>query len=178
LSAGFRHLEPRGLSFDATVFHTQLDELCDLAEAFPETRIVLVHLGLAMNIGLGAQERRETFNAWRAGIGRLAQHPNVTCKVGGLGLPFWAFGFDKRADATGFMELAAAWQPYVETAIELFGADRCMMQSDFPPDGISCGFVPMWNAMKHIVRGCSPDDKARLFHRTAARVYRIDLPAA
>ena len=67
---------------------------------------------------------------------------------------------------------------YVEGPIEAFGANRCMMESDYPPDSRSAGYVPLWNALKHIVRGASPDDKASLFHRTAARVYRLDLPQA
>ena len=64
----------------------------------------------------------------------------------------------------------------METSIEVFGADRCMMESDYPPDSRSCGFVPLWNALKHIVRAASPAEKAALFHGTAARVYRIDVP--
>jgi predicted TIM-barrel fold metal-dependent hydrolase len=52
-----------------------------------------------------------------------------------------------------------------------------MMESDFPPDGRSCGFVPLWNAMKHITRDATAAEKAALFHGTAARVYRIVLPA-
>jgi len=175
--AGFRQLAARGLSFDATVFHTQLDELGELAAAFPDTPIVLDHLGLAMNIGLDDSQLRQTFADWRAGLQRLARHNNVTCKVGGLGLAFWALGFNTRKDEVGYLELATAWRPFVETAVEAFGAQRCMMESDFPPDGISCGWVPLWNAMKHITRGCSADDKASLFHGTAARVYRIALPA-
>jgi predicted TIM-barrel fold metal-dependent hydrolase len=72
--------------------------------------------------------------------------------------------------------LATAWQPLVETTIDCFGADRCMMESDYPIDSRSAGFVPLWNALKHIVRTASPDEKAALFRRTAARVYNIDLP--
>ncbi|HEX7260535.1 MAG TPA: amidohydrolase family protein, partial [Luteolibacter sp.] len=90
---------------------------------------------------------------------------------------FWDFSFDSRPGATGYLELAEAWRPFVETGIEVFGADRCMMESNFPPDGRSCGFVPLWNALKHIVRDCTPEDKAKLFHKTAARIYRIDLSA-
>ncbi|HJW77950.1 MAG TPA: amidohydrolase family protein, partial [Beijerinckiaceae bacterium] len=73
----------------------------------------------------------------------------------------------------GYLELANAWRPYVETAIELFGPDRCMAEGDFPPDGRSCGFVPLWNALKHIASGLSSQEKASLFHNTAARVHRI-----
>ena len=174
--AGFAQLARRGLSFDATVFHTQLDELCDLAATFPDTAIVLGHLGLAMNIGLNPTELEDTFKAWREGLQRLARHPNVSCKVGGLGMPFWGFGFDRREDEVGSAELAVAWRPWVETAVEAFGAQRCMMESNFPPDGISCGWVPLWNALKLVTRGCSADERALMFRQTGARVYRIELP--
>jgi L-fuconolactonase len=49
------------------------------------------------------------------------------------------------------------------------------MESDFPADARSCGFVRLWNALKHSVAGCSTMEKNALFNRTAARVYRIEL---
>jgi predicted TIM-barrel fold metal-dependent hydrolase len=52
-----------------------------------------------------------------------------------------------------------------------------MFGSNFPPDGRSAGFVPLWNALKRLVRGASPRDKAALFLRTATRVYRLELPS-
>jgi predicted TIM-barrel fold metal-dependent hydrolase len=97
----------------------------------------------------------------------------VSCKIGGMGLPFWGFGFEQRAEPIGYLELAAAWKPLVEMAVDAFGAERCMMESNYPPDGRAAGFVPLWNALKHIVRDASADEKAALFHRTAARIYRL-----
>ena len=173
--SAFRQLGPRGLSFDAAVLHHQLPELSALAAEHPDTPVVLNHLGLATAIGKSPQERAEIFQAWRGNMQELARRPNVSCKVGGLGTTYWDFGFTRRTDPVGYKELATAWKPYVETAIEAFGADRCMMESNFPNDGRSCGFVPLWNAMKTIVKDCSPEQKAALFHGTAARVYRIDL---
>jgi predicted TIM-barrel fold metal-dependent hydrolase len=70
-------------------------------------------------------------------------------------------------------ELAAAWRPYVETCIELFGADRCMMESNFPVDKQSCGYGVLWNALKRITQGCPAAEKAALYRGTAARVYRL-----
>jgi len=128
-----------------------------------------------MAMDLDEQGRAEMLRSYRELMFAIGRRANVNCKIGGLGLPFWGFKFEEREDPIGYQELATAWQPYVETAIEAFGADRCMMESDYPPDGRSGGFVPIWNALKHIVRGASPDEKAALFHATAARVYRIDL---
>ncbi len=173
---GFRQLGKRGLSFDAALFHHQLPELIALADAFPETTIVLNHSGQAMGLGLEARARAEMFQAWRRNMSELARRLNVYCKIGGFGLPFWGFGFEERTDPIGYLELAEAWRPYVELSIEFFGAERCMMESDYPIDSRSCGFVPLWNALKHIVRAAGHAEKMSLFHDTAARVYRINAP--
>ena len=171
-----RQLGQRGLSFDATVLHHQLPRLGAIAAAHPDTAIVLDHMGLALAMYQDAEGRAEVFRVWRESIRELARRPNVVCKIGGLGTVYWDFGFDRRPGLTGYRELADAWRPYVETAIEAFGAEHSMMESDFPPDGRSCGFVPLWNALKHIVKDCTAAEKAALFHRTAARTYRMEVP--
>jgi L-fuconolactonase len=66
----------------------------------------------------------------------------------------------------------------VEAAVAIFGPDRCMMESNFPNDGRSCGFVPLWNAMKHIMKEYSADEKSAVFSGTARAVYRMKLPEA
>lgn len=175
--AGFREVAKRGLSFDAAAFHHQLDEIAELADAFPDTAIVLNHVGQGLAMELDAQGRAEVLVKLRQALRELGKRPNITCKIGGLGLPFWGFGLEKRTDPIGYLELADVWRPYVEAAIEAFGVDRCMMESNYPPDSRSAGFVPLWNALKHIVRNASPEEKAALFHGTAARVYRIAFPA-
>lgn len=171
----FRHLAPRGLSFDATVFHTQIPELVSLADRFPDTSIVLDHLGMPMNLDATPDQRQEIFSAWSKGLSQLACRPNVTCKIGGLGMPFAGFGFEKNPEVVPSDRLAQAWKPWVEKAIGTFGPQRCMMESNYPPDGYSCGYVPLWNALKKIVRHYSQDEKNALFHGTAARVYHLDL---
>ena len=174
---GFAELDRRGLSFDAAVFHTQLDDVAALADRFPDARIVLNHMGFAMGMGCDALARQEVFSDWRAALGRLSARPNVLLKVGGLGMPFWGFGLNEAEGSVDSETLAAAWRPYVETGIELFGADRCMMESNFPADGHSCGYVPLWNALKRITAGCSAAEKALLYSGTAARTYGIELSA-
>jgi predicted TIM-barrel fold metal-dependent hydrolase len=175
---GFRHLARRGLTFDASVFHHQLDDIVELAREFPDTVIVLDHMGMALGLDMSEQARAEAFHDWRVRLARVATCENVVCKVGGLGMPSWGFGFERRADPISSQELEGVWSPYIETAIDAFGVDRCMMASNFPPDGWSCGYVPLWNALKGAVSGFSPAEKAALFCETAERVYRIDLSAA
>jgi len=83
---GFARLAPLGLSFDAWMYHTQLDELIDLARAFPATQIVLDHVGGPIGLGPYAGKRDEVFAAWRGMIRELASCPNVHIKLGGLGM--------------------------------------------------------------------------------------------
>lgn len=172
--AGLAHLAARNLVFDTAVFHHQLGEVADLADAFPGTTIVLNHAGLALGIGQDQAGRAAIFADWRRGLRDLAARPNVFCRISGLGLPFWGFGFDQREQPARAQELVAAWQPYVHEAIEAFGADRCMMGSNYPPDSASAGFVPLWNALKLCTAGASAQDRHALFCGTAARIYRIN----
>jgi L-fuconolactonase len=171
---GFRHLAPHRLSFEATVFHNQLDEVADLADAFPNTSIVLSHIGMAFGMGLNVEERGEVFHVWREALRKLARRPNVVCKIGGLGLPFWGFGFDQQDAVVSSEELARTWRPYVEAGIEAFGVNRCMMSSDFPEDGMSAGYVPTMNALKLAVEGYTQEEQHALFHDNAMRIYRIN----
>ena len=53
-----------------------------------------------------------------------------------------------------------------------------MAESNYPVEGRSCGYVPLWNALKHIASPLSADEKLDLFCRTAARVHRIELNSA
>ena len=76
----------------------------------------------------------------------------------------------------GMLGAAGTALPFVETGIEVFGVERCMMESNFPPDGRAGGFVPTWNAYKYLTRAFSEDERRDLFGRNAARIYRIDVP--
>lgn len=174
---GFAQLAPLGLSFDAWMYHTQLAELRDLADAFPDTPIVLNHVGGAIGIGPYAGRGRHVFAAWSAAIRELAHCPNLYLKLGGLGMRLFGFGFHEGATPPTSARLAEAWRPYVETCVEAFGATRCMFESNFPVDKASCGYTELWNAFKRITAGWSPPERAALFHDTAARFYRLGASA-
>ena len=171
--AGFARLAPLGLSFDAWMLEPQLPELIDLARAFPDTDIILDHVGTPLGIGAYAGRLEERFGVWRDNMRALAQSPNVTVKVGGLAMPFPGFpGLDGKARPSSQV-LADLWRPYVETTIELFGADRCMFESNFPVDRWGCDYATLWNAFERIAAGASVAEKADLFSGTARRVYRL-----
>ena len=166
-----------GLTFGAWCYHTQLDELYGLAKDFPDTTIVMDHIGGAIGVGPYAGRRDEVFRDWRAGMRRLAELPNMTVKLGGLGMRITGFDFHDKQRPPTSEELAKAWNPYFHALIEDFGPDRCMFESNFPVDKGMTGFATLWNAFKRCSQGFSADEKAALHERTAARVYRLDLPA-
>jgi predicted TIM-barrel fold metal-dependent hydrolase len=170
---GFAQLQPLGLTYDALLFHTQIAELINLATAFPQTLIVLNHVGCPIGVGPYSGKRDEVFAAWSKSIRELSRCENVTVKVGGLGMHVFGFGFDKRKTPPSSQELADAWRPYVETCIAAFGPDRAMFESNFPVDKISCAYKVIWNAFKRLAAGASPDEKRALFHDTAAGVYGL-----
>src|SRR5947208_12476078 len=95
---GFAVLGRLGLSFDALVLHPQIDEVANLAGAFPDTKIVLNHVGRLVGIGAYAGKLREQFPRWAASIKALAAHENVYVKVGGLGQAINSLAFEKRAE--------------------------------------------------------------------------------
>ena len=84
------------------------------------------------------------------------------------------FRWDKRAAPATSTELADAWAEPIRRVIDLFGPDRCMFESNYPVDGRGAGYVVLWNAFKRIASEYSSDEKADLFHNSAARSYRID----
>ena len=171
--AGFKALHPLGLSFDAWLLEPQLPDLIDLARAFPETVIVMDHVGTPLGIGRYAGTRDERFAIWRANIQTLATCPNVHVKLGGLPMPFggWRSRMDAPDDSSE--TLAAWWRPYIETCIDAFGVARCMFESNFPVDRFGATYPALWNAFKRIASGCSANEKAALFSGTAARVYKL-----
>ena len=57
------------------------------ADAFPDTSIVLNHMCHAMALEMNEQQRAMVFQQWRNSLIDLARRPNVSCKIGGLGLP-------------------------------------------------------------------------------------------
>ena len=174
---GFAMLAPLGLSFDAWALHPQLAEVVALARAFPETVIVVNHIGAPLGEGRFAGRRSEVRPAWLEGIQALADCPNVVMKLGGLGLPILGFGFAQEARPLDSEALARRMQPWVEPCIDAFGAHRCMFESNFPVDRSAYSYKLCWNAFKRIVRQGTDTEQAQLFHGTATRVYRLDVVA-
>jgi L-fuconolactonase len=171
--AGFARLQRHGLTFEAWLYHPQLDDLVDLLRQFPEQKVVLNHFGGPLGVGPYDGKRAEVFANWRGSIQQLAQFPNLHLKLGGLAMNVNGFGYHHATLPPSSERMAQDWGPYVETAIAAFGVDRCMFESNFPVDKGMCSYAILWNAFKRMAAGYSADEKAALFHRTAQRFYSL-----
>ncbi len=170
---GFAWLQKFGLSFEAWVYHPQLAEVADLARAFPDVTIVLNHIGAPLGVGPYAGKRDEVFAHWRQGIAAVAGCSNIVVKLGGVGSLRSGYDWHERAVKPSAAELARVLSPYFEYCIDKFGVERCMFESNFPVEKSSNDYVNLWNAFKLITGHYSANERAALFHDTAARVYRI-----
>ena len=171
---GFDRLQKMGLSFDALVYHTQLDELADLAGAFPNAIIILNHIGRPLGIGPYAGKRDEVFAAWRKGIAAVAAHENVVVKLGGFGNVISGYDWHQRPMPPASGEVAQTIEPWLTYCIEQFGPSRCMFESNFPVDKASYAYTTCWNAFKRLTRDYSESEQAAMFQGTAVKAYRLD----
>ncbi|MGE3541319.1 MAG: amidohydrolase [Candidatus Tectimicrobiota bacterium] len=171
--AGFAALAPRQLSFEAWCYHHQIPDVTDLARAFPDTTIILNHFGGPIGVGPYAGKADEVYSQWRQAIDELATCPNVVVKLGGLNMEVNGFGWHEKPRPPSSQELMQATRPYYDHTIEKFGVERCMFESNFPVDKVTCSYTVLWNSFKRLSAGYSAHEKAQLFHDTAARVYRL-----
>jgi predicted TIM-barrel fold metal-dependent hydrolase len=152
----FRLLRKYDLSFDLQLFPEQGDAAVDLARENPDVQIVLTHAGMPI------RRDREGVELWRSNIRRFAQSPNVSVKLSGLALhePHWK---------------PAAIHPILETVIEHFTPDRCMLASNYPVEGISKRYAEIWTIFGDYFAGYSPAEREKLFYSNAVGTYRIEI---
>ena len=171
--AGARVLARMGLSLEGWLYFPQLPELAEFARAVPDLPIILNHIGGLLRVGPYANRDSEVLATWRSGVAAVAACPNITIKLGGIGMPRTGFDWHARGKPIGSEELAASMAPFLTYCIEQFGPTRCMFESNFPVDKVSYSYGVMYNAFKRLSKGYSAAERAAMFHDTAVRVYRI-----
>ena len=151
--AGYRLLRALGLSFDLQCPYWHLYEAAELAEAVPETQIILDHTGLP------SDRSREGLAEWRAAMRAAAAMPNVAVKISGLGHPRVPWS-------------AEALRPIVLDTLETFGSGRAMFASNYPVDRLVAPFDTIFRGFRTLVAGLPETERLALFHDNAMRIYR------
>ena len=174
-------LASHGLSLDHySPDGAHLRDLTRLAGAQPDLTIIANHLGGGR---IDPDAGDDAFGAWRAHIDALARRKNVVMKLGGAQMRVgeWKprFHMHRRAKPIGSEELAESLYRWYHHALTAFGPERCMFESNFPVDKECVSYRTLWNAFKRIAAkaGLSAADKTQVFSGTAARAYRLTLPA-
>ncbi len=158
--AGARQVAGAGLAFDACIRSGQLAALAEFARRVPGLAIVLDHMGKPP-----IASREST--AWRSGMQELARCGNVVVKISGAG-----------AGADPNRPLAPQALPFIQETLDLFGAERCMIGSDFPVSlTIPAAYLDWITTVEQVMAGASEDECRKVAQETAVRVYRLEAAA-
>jgi len=168
---GFKILGEMGLTYDNySPDYTRLPKLAELAATHPEVTVIVNHLGGRIN--LNEQE-------WRECLEKVSKPKNVYLKLGGAQqrVNDWepAFHRNQRPQPISSDELCKWLGKFYVKAIELFGPERCMFESNFPVDKECVSYRTLWNFFKKISieMNLSKADKDKVFSETAKLVYSL-----
>ncbi len=173
VQAGAKALAARRWTLDVWLYFHQLADVTALAAACPGLSIVVDHCGGPIGIQRYASRRADVFREWNTALLGLRPFGNVAIKLGGLAMALAGFGWHRLPRPPSSLELAAAWRPYFETCLEIFGPDRCMFESNFPVDRAGCSYTTLWNAFKTLAADLPAPERRALLAATASRIYRL-----
>ncbi|MEL7491045.1 MAG: amidohydrolase family protein [Pseudomonadota bacterium] len=128
---GLKLLERKNLSFDLQLIEANYEGAIRLFLRLPELRLAICHFASPWDLSLDGYMR------WRSAMKEFAALPLCRIKFSGFGMfkPDWT---------------AKDIKPFVETALELFGEDRCMAGSNFPVDKLYGGYDRIWRALEEL----------------------------
>ncbi|WP_185731262.1 amidohydrolase family protein [Larkinella rosea] len=152
--AGFKALANRKLSFDLLISPPLMAEAVKLAKKFPNTIFILDHLG---NPNVGEVDSTQ----WRNGIEKLAELPNVNCKISGI---ITRFGKDWSVEKI---------RPYILYVIEKFGMDRLVFAGDWPVVLLADSYKSWSEAFEKITAQFSDEELHKIYHKNADHIYRL-----
>jgi predicted TIM-barrel fold metal-dependent hydrolase len=150
-----RALRDRNLVFELMTHPDQLLGAARDLSPFDDLTVVVEHTGWPRN------DSDEERSLWREGMRALAAlGANVVCKLSGLAMPLGSISVE-------------ALRPWLEQAIEDFGAERCMFASNFPVDSGAGSFDDLYTTFDTVTTGLDASSRDALFAGTAERIYRL-----
>lgn len=151
---GYAALGRHGLVCDLDCVWEDMHKARDLANAHPETTVILDHAGFPR------ERTPEYFANWKRGMSTLAEAPSAWCKISGLGM----CDNDWTVDSI---------RPWFEYCLEAFGVERCVLGSNWPVDKMFSTYDAVIDAYAEIVSGLTPSEQVALFSGNAERVFHL-----
>lgn len=179
---GFGALAERHLVFEAWVYSHQLRDVRTLAREYPDTTIILNHLGtpvglfgpMGQSTGNTAAQRHELMRAWREDISAVAQCPNVVAKLSGIAFPLLGYGHQRSGNVGTQQTLTSMTGPLLEHMVSVFGPDRLMFGSNFPADKPNATMATIIGTQLDVLAPYGDPMLRKVFRDNARRVYRLD----
>ncbi|HLV99347.1 MAG TPA: amidohydrolase family protein [Ktedonobacterales bacterium] len=154
---GLRALAERNLTCDVLPREGELPKVVEMLRAHPQTRFVVNHLaGQALTPG--------GVVPWTERLRPLAELPNVSMKFSAIQ------GLAEPPPIT-----AETLQPYLHSALSLFGAARLLFASDWPVSTLSGPYAECIAVMRAVTTSLSADEQAWLWGKTAISAYGLTL---
>ena len=153
---GLKQLDGTGLTYDVLIYAHQLSMAARVVDLHPNQIFVLDHLAKPK---IAVRE----LSPWREDLGKLAQRPNVVCKVSGMG-----------TEADWQSWTLADLEPYLTTALECFGPDRLLAGSDWPVCTVATTYPRWWETLRQWASPLSVSEQECIFGGNAARVYHLE----
>ena len=154
---GLKVLERHEVPFDLLFFVKHLKHAATLAREFPNLPMVIDHLAKP-------RIKDQVVDDWIDNFRAASAFPNVYCKLSGM-----------ITEADWQQWKASDLKPYVETALESFGADRCMFGSDWPVCELAGTYSQVHAALIESLGELSDDENRAVFGENAAKFYRLSL---
>lgn len=152
---GIGMLEEFNLTYDILIYPKHLPVAAQLVERFPKQRFVLDHLAKP-HIKAGEIE------PWATGIRRLAEFPNVYCKLSGL---------VTEADWQSWKPEQIA--PYLDVAFDAFGPERLMIGSDWPVCLVAASYEAAAGVVKKYLLQFSADIRDKVLGENAGHFWKL-----
>jgi L-fuconolactonase len=141
---------------DLIVWTRHLPAVIEMLERVPNLRAVVDH------IGKPDIKNHET-EPWRTLIARVAEFPNVWCKLSGI---------PTQADHARWKQ--ADVQPYIDHALKCFGLERMMFGSDWPVCLLAASYERVISSTRDALGTLSPTNEQALYGTNAANFYKIN----
>ena len=152
---GISALEEFDLAYDILIYTKHLPVAAEFVQRFPRQRFVLDHLAKP-------PIKSGHIDLWARGIRRLAEFPNVFCKLSGL-------------------VTEADWQhwepeqiiPFLDVAFEAFGPDRLMLGSDWPVCLVAASYARWVEVLQAYLLRQKPEFRESVLGGNARRFWRL-----
>ena len=179
--AGFAAIAETKLVFEAWVYSHQLRDVRALAREYPDTTIVLNHLGTPVGLfgpmgqttGSTAAQRHELLRAWREDISALAGCRNVVAKLSGIAFPLLGYGHQRSGNIGTQQTLTNMTGPLIEHAVAAFGPERLMFGSNYPGDKPNATLQMIVGSQLETLEPYGGNLLRKVFRENARRVYRL-----